>query len=64
MNEQQDIEINCSGCGAGFTWTKGEQAFLEGLKNDGKIKDVIKPKRCSDCRIKKHQSHDDSARSY
>ena len=56
-----DIQITC-GCGAEFTWTKGEQEFMEKLREEGKLDEkdqetgvvtpgqVNQPKRCPDCR--------------
>jgi hypothetical protein len=40
----------CVMCGATKTWTVGEQEFMLGLKEQGLIKRVSCPKRCSNCR--------------
>lgn len=47
----QDINITCV-CGEKFTWTKGEQLFLDKLLEDGKITVVTSPRRCPECRAK------------
>lgn len=49
----EDKELNCTECGRDFIWTSGEQGFMNGLYESGKIKSVIEPKRCPDCRQKK-----------
>lgn len=60
MNEYQDIQLVCI-CGAQFTWTSGEQQFIQGLIDDGKTNrdgspiTVIQPKRCKPCRLKKKE---------
>lgn len=43
-------KITCSECNKEFTWTSGEQQFMNKLFEDGKIKSVIEPKRCPSCR--------------
>lgn len=50
MEEKKDIELVCGDCKNTFVWTKGEQKFLYGLLNDGRIKGITTPKRCPDCR--------------
>lgn len=51
MNE--DKNLSCSDCHIEFVWTEGEQSFMQGLYDDGKIQEIIPPKRCSDCRKKR-----------
>ncbi len=46
----QDIEKICVQCKRQFTWTSGEQIFINQLHDEGKIQSVTKPKRCLDCR--------------
>ena len=55
--DEQDIQIRCA-CGAEFEWTIGEQRFMQGLLEDGKISELRQPKRCKDCRTKKKQLSD------
>lgn len=56
MNENYDslvdLTIRCE-CGELFVWTMGEQIFLTELVEEGKMKEVISPKRCPECRAKK-----------
>mgnify|MGYP001616301344 CR=1 FL=1 len=47
-----DIEIKCA-CGVEFTFTVGEQRFMQSLLEDGKISELRQPKRCGVCRAKK-----------
>lgn len=42
-------------CGKHFVWTKGEQAFMQDLFENGKIPEVVTPRRCRECRLKKKQ---------
>lgn len=56
MTEYNDIELVCL-CGAPFTWTAGEQKFLNDLVNEGKIASVQQPKRCAPCRQKNREEH-------
>lgn len=55
--EYQDIELTCQekNCGKTFLFTAGEQDFMNGLMEDGKIQSVTAPKRCEDCRAKKRE---------
>jgi len=48
----QDIDLTCL-CGQDFVWTRGEQEFMDSLFEQGKIKSVIQPKRCENCRLAK-----------
>lgn len=57
MSQYQDIELVCL-CGKPFTWTKGEQEFINDLLSKGKVQEVSQPKRCKDCRAKKKQHYD------
>lgn len=50
----ENIEVKCF-CGAQFTWTKGEQAFMNDLFAKGRIEEVQQPKRCPECRLKKKE---------
>lgn len=55
----QDKDIQCSDCGARFTFSAGEQEFFasKGFTNE--------PKRCVPCRAaKKTQSYGDSGSGY
>jgi hypothetical protein len=52
MSDFYDKELTCL-CGADFVWTRGEQEFMESLYEQGKIKNVIQPKRCESCRLQK-----------
>lgn len=60
MNQFEDIELTCI-CGAPFTWTSGEQGFLQSLIDDGKTNrdgstiTFTQPKRCKECRLKKKE---------
>lgn len=56
-----DQTIQCL-CGKEFIWTAGEQEFLDDLKNQGKIPNVITPKRCPDCRLKNKIAREQRAR--
>jgi len=51
----QDKMIQCSECGANFTFTAGEQEFYasKGLTNE--------PKRCPACRKARRSEHSDGA---
>jgi hypothetical protein len=53
----QDIEKTCV-CGKGFIWTSGEQLFMNRLYEEGKIKEIVEPKRCPDCRKKKKERYE------
>ncbi len=48
--EYQDKVLKCSGCGAEFVFTAGEQMFFadKGFKNE--------PKRCKTCKAKRAES--------
>jgi len=48
--EYQDKVLKCSGCGAEFVFTAGEQMFFadKGFKNE--------PKRCKACKAKRAES--------
>lgn len=60
MNETyEDIEVTCCDCGETFTWTAGEQKFLNELYKKGRLPEVTKPKRCKECRLKKKQKYAD-----
>lgn len=50
--EYQDIELVCT-CGEKFTWSAGEQTFMNDLATQGKVTTVIPPKRCASCRQKR-----------
>ena len=52
-----DIEIKCA-CGEEFTFTVGEQRFMQGLLDDGKITELRQPKRCKECREKKKREQE------
>lgn len=54
----QDREIECKDCGAGFTFTEGEQRFYaeKGFEND--------PVRCPDCRSAKKRSRGNRRREF
>lgn len=60
--EFRDKHIICL-CGQAFTWTPGEQRFLQGLVDDGKKNSdgspvVFRdPKRCVDCRRAKREKN-------
>ncbi len=43
----------CADCQEEFEFTSGEKKFLQGLFDDGKIKEVTAPKRCPSCRQKR-----------
>lgn len=62
MPEFYDIDITC-GCGASFIWTAGEQKFMEQLKEEGKIDQINKPKRCPNCRADKKRRFEAKERS-
>lgn len=64
MDEFKDIDISCT-CGFIFTWTAGEQIFLNELVKDGKIQKVVPPKRCPACRQqRKEEQRGQEKRSY
>ena len=50
--QYQDINLTCV-CNSPFVWTRGEQLFINKLKDEGKIPSVQTPRRCLDCRAKK-----------
>lgn len=50
---KKDIEIICSDCKSHFTFTVGEQNFMENLYRNGQIKGLVNPKRCVPCRNKR-----------
>lgn len=64
----EDIDLTCL-CGAGFTWTGGEQKFMQDLLEEGKFDktdpetgdtiygSVVTPKRCPVCRRKKKEQY-------
>ena len=43
----QDKQLVCVDCGAGFTFTKGEQRFFASKPG------LVEPKRCPECRRKR-----------
>lgn len=53
MENEQDKDLVCIDCGTAFVWTSGQQYFMKGLLRDGKIKQIIEPKRCIVCREKR-----------
>ncbi len=53
-----DKELICVGCREDFTWTSGEQEFMSGLLEDGKINQIITPRRCKPCREKSKQERE------
>ena len=55
--EYQDKELVCI-CGEPFTWTKGEQRFLQSLLDAGKMETIKTPRRCKGCRVKNKQAKD------
>lgn len=61
MNQYNDKELMCL-CGETFVWSIGEQEFLNDLKNNGKIAEVVPPKRCFSCRQKKKQQQNQSSK--
>lgn len=58
QNKYQDIKKVCVQCNEEFIWTGGEQKFMNQLFEEGKIKAVIEPKRCPDCRKEKKARFD------
>ena len=60
-NQLEEVELTCVGCEESFTWTVGEQNFMNSLFEDGKITKVTAPKRCKDCRIKKKKERAERA---
>lgn len=64
MSEQlHDIEIRCS-CGNQFTWTAGEQKFMQSLLEEGKVDVINRPKRCPECRAQKKAKYGDKERQH
>lgn len=59
----EDKEITCL-CGEPFTWTKGEQIFMQELLDQGKISEIFEPKRCAKCRIDKKRNHPEPTLGY
>jgi len=63
MNQYEDKELICI-CGEPFTWTAGEQRFLQSLIDDGKANrdgsliTFTTPKRCKSCRVKKKREYE------
>jgi len=56
MNSKfKDKELRCAFCSESFTWKVGEQKFIHRLLEEGKIKEIIEPKRCSSCHVKKRE---------
>lgn len=53
--EYEDKNLTCVLCTNPFTWTSGEQSFLNDLKKEGKINSIMIPKRCAPCRQKKKE---------
>lgn len=55
--QYQDEALVCqeNNCGKEFIWTSGEKKFMDGLLEDGKIKEITPPKRCESCRAKKRE---------
>lgn len=60
-NDYQDIELVCI-CGRPFTWTRGEQEFMNDLFEKGKVNEVQQPRRCKDCRLKKRKERERNER--
>ena len=56
--EYQDKTLNCSDCGADFTFTASEQEFFasKGFVNE--------PRRCPDCRAARKQQRFDGGGGY
>jgi len=54
LEKYVDVELVCM-CGTSFVWERGEQAFINQLKDSGKITSVQIPKRCPTCRQKKRE---------
>jgi len=52
---KKDIELTCTFCYEPFIWKVGEQKFIQHLLEEGKIKEIIPPKRCVPCRMKKRE---------
>lgn len=52
MSTYTDKEIVCR-CGKVFTWTAGEQRFMQTLLDNGKIQHLAPPRRCRECVQKK-----------
>ncbi|HEC32783.1 MAG TPA: cytochrome C551 [Candidatus Kaiserbacteria bacterium] len=50
--DYNDVDLICI-CGKSFIWLAGEQEFINNLFANGKIKEIIEPKRCPACRKKK-----------
>ena len=51
-----DKTLRCKDCGKTFVFSEKEQDFFQKLFDDGKIKILVTPKRCFDCRkIKKEK---------
>lgn len=53
----KDIESICIECGKEFIWTEGEQSFMNQLLENKKIKNIVQPKRCKDCRMKRKEKY-------
>ena len=70
MSPYQNIELICKNCGAPFTWSEGEQEFMNDLREKGKLDkldintgetipgQVKTPTRCRECRLKKKQERE------
>lgn len=71
MEEYQDIDLVCI-CGKSFVWTRGEQKFVNDLREKGKLDrrdpasgeiipgEVKTPKRCKECREEKRREREES----
>jgi len=58
-------EIICIDCKNVFIFSDGEQAFLAQLAQEGKIEQVVPPKRCPACRRQRKDSRQNrEKRSY
>lgn len=49
----EDKKLICMDCSQSFMWTVGEQEFIQSLYDQGKIREIISPKRCVPCRRKR-----------
>lgn len=57
--DYQDKEFVCVQCKVKFTWTVGEQKFMQKLLEDGMVLKINPPKRCPDCRAVKRQEREE-----
>ena len=58
----QDINLKCVECKSDFEWSAGEQKFINCLYEEGKVKGIIEPKRCPDCRQNKKKRYEHFAK--